>query len=125
MARRRARRYGLTMSTPIACNLGVFSPAEQVRYDQLRATLLAGAHVERVNGGYAVRLSGDDETFRAVAEWTLLERRCCPFISFSVSFGDAGQPLRVSLTGDAAVEEVLRTEFGSRVVLPAGSHVRR
>ncbi len=48
-----------------------------------------------------------------------------PFISFTISFGDAGQPLRVALTGDPAVEEVLRTEFGSRVVLPMGSLVRR
>jgi hypothetical protein len=113
------------MTTPLACNLGVFSPNERGRYDRLRATLLAAAHVERTNGGYAVSLPGDDETFRAVAEWVLLERRCCPFISFAVSFGDAGQPLRVALTGDAAVEEVLRTEFGSRVVLPVGSLLRR
>jgi hypothetical protein len=113
------------MSTPVACNLGVFNPNERARYDQLRATLLAAAHVERANGGYAVRLPGDDTTFRAVAEWVLLERRCCPFISFSISVGDAGQPCRVALTGDAAVEEVLRTEFGSRVVLPVGSLVRR
>jgi len=111
------------MTTPLACNLGVFSPKERARYDELRAALLAAAHVERANGGYAVRLPGDDETLRAVAEWVLLERRCCPFISFSISFGDAGQPLRVALTGDAAVEEVLRTEFG--VVLPASSLVRR
>lgn len=113
------------MTTPLACNLGVFSPDERARYDELRAELLAAAHVEQAHGGYAMRLPGNDETFRAVAEWVLLERRCCPFISFSISFGDAGQPLRVALTGDAAVEEVLRTEFGPRVVLPAGSLVRR
>jgi hypothetical protein len=114
------------MSTPpIACDLGVFSPSERARYDQLRATLQAAAHVEQANGGYAVRLPGDDETFRAVAEWVLLERRCCPFISFSISFGDSSQPLRVALTGDAVVEEVLRAEFGSSVVLPVSSLLRR
>jgi hypothetical protein len=125
MAPVRVSRYGPRMTTPLACNLGAFSPAERARYDELRAALLAAAHVEPANGGYAVRLPGDDETFRAVAEWILLERRCCPFISFAISFGDVDEPLRVALTGDADVEDVLRTEFGSRVVLPAGSLVRR
>ncbi len=113
------------MSSPLACNLGVFSQIERARYDELRSSLMAAAHVERVDGGYAIRLPGDDETFRAVAEWALLERRCCPFIAFSVSFGDAGEPLSVALTGDAGVEEVLGAEFGSRVVLPVGTLLRR
>jgi hypothetical protein len=113
------------MSTPIACDLGVFSPAERARYDELRARLVAAAHVEPARGGYALRLPGDDETLQAVAEWVLLERRCCPFISFSISFGHPGQALSVALTGDAEVEDVLRAEFGSQVVLPAGSLVRR
>jgi hypothetical protein len=113
------------MVTPLACNLGVFSPEERARYDELRAELLSAAHVEQIHGGYAIRLPGGDETLRGVAEWVLLERRCCPFISFSISFGDAGQPLRVALTGDAAVEEVLRAEFGSLVPLPTDSLTRR
>ncbi|MGH7435568.1 MAG: hypothetical protein ACRENE_07820 [Polyangiaceae bacterium] len=112
------------MASALACDLTVFTPAERSRYDELRSGLFGG-RVEEVEDGYVLHLPGDDETFRAVAEWVLLERRCCPFLGMKLDLAEPARGLRVALTGSAEVKEILRAELGSRIVLPVDSLVRR
>ena len=48
--------------------------------------------------------------------WLALERRCCPFLAFSVTFAGPEEPIRVKLGGDADVKRFLAAELGSRLV---------
>jgi hypothetical protein len=112
------------MSRPIACELGVFDAATFARYHVLREQLdRASRGIEEQSDGYVVVLSGDDATLALVAEWLALERRCCPFLAFSVTFAGPEEPIRVKLGGDADVKRFLAAELGSRLV-PATRLVR-
>jgi hypothetical protein len=40
------------------------------------------------------------------------ERRCCPFITFTITVAADGGPVWLHLTGDAEIKDVIRAEFG-------------
>jgi hypothetical protein len=113
------------MSKPIACELGVFDPPTFERYRHLRARLdRAIAAIDEETDGYALVLPGDDSTLALVAEWIALERRCCPFLAFSVSLSVPDEPIRLTIGGGAGVKAFLATELGAGVV-SASALVRR
>jgi hypothetical protein len=112
------------VSRPIACELHAFDAATFARYQVLRAQLDLGSQgIEEQSDGYVVVLPGDDATLALVAEWLALERRCCPFLAFSVTLAGPEEPIRVKLSGDADVKQFLAAELGSRFV-PATQLVR-
>ena len=65
------------VTTPIACNLAVFTKAERARHIQLIAMLKDRvAEMRESTDGYSFRF--DAELVRPLAEWTALETKCCP-----------------------------------------------
>ena len=70
---------------PIACNLEAFSAPERERHASLLQRL-DGRILERreVSEGYAFRFAMEADTIAELAEWICLERRCCPFLRFSI-----------------------------------------
>ena len=54
-----------------------------------------------------------------VAEWMVLERRCCPFFEFAASVGGSDRSIQVALTGSPEVKQLLKSELGSFVVSPS------
>jgi hypothetical protein len=97
----------------LACQLDVFDDAERRRrYETLRAELgerRLGIH--GVPDGIVVIYPGEPELFLSVAEWITLERRCCPFLSFSLEF-DADPPsIRLRLVGGEDVKRFLHTQL--------------
>jgi len=96
----------------LACQMGVFEAAERRRYDALREGLSRrrlGIH--ELPDGIAVLYPGEPEIFRDVAEWITLERRCCPFLSFSLEFDAAPPSIRLRLVGGEDVKRFLQSQL--------------
>jgi hypothetical protein len=62
--------------------------------------------------GWAVSLPGDDGTLLACAQWILGERRCCPFLTFTLEC-QPSRELQMRLTGPEGTREVLSAELAA------------
>jgi hypothetical protein len=97
---------------PLACQLDVFDDAERRRYETLREHLgqrRLGTH--ELPNGIAVLYPGEPELFLSVAEWITLERRCCPFLSFSLEFDVDPPAIRLRLGGGEDVKRFLQSQL--------------
>lgn len=107
------------MEVPIACQTSVLSAEERTRYAALRARIdTAVTSIVETDRGYEFQLPGDDSTLAVVSDWIALERRCCPFLEFTVSIGASESSIRVALTGSPEVKRFLGEELRSRIVSP-------
>ena len=64
-----------------------------------------------LSDGWALELPGDDATLLACAHWILGERRCCPFLTFSLECTPP-RALWMRLSGPEGTKEMLRAELG-------------
>jgi hypothetical protein len=98
--------------TPLACVLAVFDAAERRRYDTLRRELaVVRGEAQELPDGFAFVYPGDPDLFLKISEWITLERRCCPFLSFSLRF-DADPPsIRLELVGREGVKRFLQSQL--------------
>lgn len=97
---------------PLACDLTAFDAAERRRHDTLRRELAAvRGGAEEVSDGVAFVYPGEPDLFLKISEWITLERRCCPFLSFSLRF-DADPPsIRLELGGGEGVKRFLQSQL--------------
>ena len=95
---------------PLACNPFALDPAARTRHAEVTGWLLSAAtgRDELVNG-YALRLPAADEALRRAAEFIARERRCCPFITFTLTVSD--DAARLSLTGAGGVKQFIEAEI--------------
>ena len=97
---------------PLACELGAFDGAERRRYDALRRELAAARRgTQELPDGFAVLYPGEPELFRKLSEWIILERRCCPFLSFSLRFDAEPPAVRLELVGGEGVKRFLQGQL--------------
>ena len=97
---------------PLACQLDVFDDVERRRYETLRERLgerRLGTH--ELPHGIAVVYPGERDVFLSVAEWITLERRCCPFLSFSLEFEADSPSIRLRLVGGEDVKRFLQSQL--------------
>jgi hypothetical protein len=96
----------------LACRMDVFDAAERRRYDTLREQLgQRRLDIHELPDGIAMLYPGEPGLFLNVAEWITLERRCCPFLSFSLEF-DADPPsIRLRLVGGEDVRQFLHNRL--------------
>jgi hypothetical protein len=108
---------------PIACRPGALDDQERQRSQALRAELAAAAiRADELPDGYRFTCRPDAAIFQKAAEWVGLERRCCPFLAFELSWaqGDGRAP-QLSLTGPEGTKAFLAAELPAlRVAAPAG-----
>ena len=99
------------VTTPIACNLAVFTKAERARHIELIAMLKDRVEEMREStDGYSFRF--DAELVRPLAEWTALETKCCPFLDFEIELEpQPGGTAWLRLRGNPEVKEFIRTDF--------------
>jgi hypothetical protein len=97
---------------PLACNVGVYTPAQAARKEVVTKKLWASLQEYReLPDGYEFRFPADVDCVQTIAEWMVLERLCCPFFSFDLELeGEEGAPwLRV--TGRPGVKEFISANF--------------
>lgn len=100
-------------AAPIACNLDAISPGDRPRYDTLRAMLAAAAVGKReLPDGIAIHISTERMPLAQLAEWISFERKCCPFLDFTIDVAADSGPVWLSLTGRAGVKEFLSQALG-------------
>ncbi|WP_078380658.1 hypothetical protein [Sutcliffiella halmapala] len=98
--------------TPVvACNLLAFKPEERIRYQELRKELMVDASFEEIPNGYVFYYPNQYSALVKIAEWISYENRCCPFIRFFIYVSGEADLIKVKLTGDEAVKNLLKEEF--------------
>ncbi len=98
----------------LSCNLSALSETQRKRHSQLAHFVLSKhSDVKDLVDGYRLEFLSSPDTFLMIAEWVVLERLCCPFISFSLEIDPENQPIRVTLTGPMGTKEVLKASIES------------
>jgi hypothetical protein len=96
----------------ICCRLDAFADAaERARHQELlRRVRDAATATGDVEDGLRLSLPDDAAVFHDTAAWIALERRCCPFLSFALTW-HAGQAA-VTVTGPPGAAALVRDAFG-------------
>ena len=100
------------MELPIACTL---SPAEQQerRRALLDSVRRATIEVTELPLGYAYRFDPTRDVLFALSRLIDLERKCCPFLTFTLIVEAGQQSIRLEITGAPAAKSVIADFFGS------------
>ena len=97
--------------TPIVCVPDALSPEERTLSATLRGRLANAIETTTEEpDGYSFRLRSDALAFQEAARWVTLERRCCPFLSFEMTWEVAGAP-HLRIAGPEGAKEFLRAEL--------------
>ena len=97
--------------TPLACVPDAIPTAERGAHFARLTRLFTESVLEKrdVPDGYAFTFDAD--AFDELTHWISLERRCCPFLRFTIELTpDAGE-IRLQLTGPAGTREFLDAEL--------------
>jgi hypothetical protein len=94
---------------PVVCEPASFPSAESfaLHLAEGRRILAAALDRQELPDGYAICLPNDDETMLSVARWSVDERRCCPFFTFTIVREPAPGPLSLRITGPDGAKQVL------------------
>lgn len=66
--------------------------------------------MEELEEGYRFQYRAGTVEWASLAEFVELERRCCPFLTFTARVGPDGAPLSLALTGREGVKAYLREQ---------------
>ncbi len=99
-------------SPPIACRANVLDKTQrqrqQVLLDFVRRTVLGK---QDLPDGVALSFPADAAVFLQLAEWIGLERRCCPYLEFTLEWKQDDK-VSVRLTGQPGTKEIVAAEMG-------------
>jgi hypothetical protein len=72
---------------PIACRANALDKTERKRQQELLELVRRTAQAtQELPDAFAVRLASDPGVFQQAAEWIRPERRCCPFVHFTLAW---------------------------------------
>jgi hypothetical protein len=98
--------------TPLACNMGVFTPIQRENHIQVTTQLIQAIQsVREVEHGYEFLFPNETEIITKIAEFVSNERLCCPFVQFTLNVDSNSKPVSLSLAGPVGTQEFLRAEF--------------
>ena len=91
---------------PIVCSLTDAELQERGRQVWQRARQ-AVLEIKEIENGYAFRFPSDDVWLNEIIHIVSLERRCCPFLQFTVTVEADNGPIWLELTGPSGTKEFL------------------
>lgn len=95
----------------IACNLD--SPERARRNAWISDELLSRAdYIEDVADGIVLRFDDVDAHTATVLEFVEVERKCCPFITFTLRYHAHQGPLTLTLAGSPEAKDFIKAELG-------------
>lgn len=99
-------------TTPLVCNMNVFTPAQRETHIETTTELIQGVqNIRGIENGYEFRFPNENGLIFKIAEFISNERLCCPFLEFSLYIVSSQEPVSLSLTGPMGTQEFLREEF--------------
>ena len=99
--------------TALICNMDVFTPGERENHIRTTTQLFQSVQAthEAENGLEFMFPNFDKhEVLIQLAEFIFNERRCCPFLEFTLRIAP-DMPISLLLTGPEGTQEFLRAEF--------------
>lgn len=102
--------HGDAQPPVIACRLDALTPEEQTLQKELRARVERGTtRVLEDAEGFTFQY-GADVAPAAVIAWVELERKCCPFLRFTLDVPEEGGPSRLRVWGTPGVKAFLAAQ---------------
>jgi hypothetical protein len=100
---------------PIACDPSAITAEEQAHWvnNILRGLYKAVEEIRELPDGYAFRLPATPDILLLVAEDLNMERRCCPFMRYTLELEPNYGPFWLRFTGGEGVKAFLRMNFES------------
>ena len=102
-------------NTPLVCNMDVFTPAERENHTRTTTQLFQSVQtIHEVENGFEFIFPNFDSTENMIqlTEFIFNERRCCPFLEFTLKIEPNDAPISLLLSGPEGTQEFLRAEFG-------------
>ena len=97
--------------TTFACRIDTLDPQQRRRQQELLALMRRSAQArDELTDGDAFRLAADPALFQHAAEWVSLERRCCPFVHFTLEWKE-DDSVWAGFTGPAGAKPFLAAEI--------------
>ena len=99
--------------TPLVCNMDVFTPGERENHIRTTTQLFQSVQaIHEAENGLEFMFPNFDkhEVLIQLAEFIFNERRCCPFLEFTLRIAP-DMPISLLLTGPEGTQEFLRAEF--------------
>lgn len=94
-----------------ACNLKALQPKERQSHDRLTAQLKSAAVARReLPDGYSFQMDTGKVSIAQVAEWAVLERKCCPFFDYQLDLHGEENTLWFTLKGREGVKRFIEVE---------------
>lgn len=101
---------------PVACCHTVFTKDQRIEYKSIWGELeTRRIGIKELDNGYQYQFPGDTETLRLINEWVIMERKCCPFLTFSVIASNVDESVLLQLTGNEEAKAFLRTDIQSNI----------
>jgi hypothetical protein len=101
-----------TQTKPLVCNMNVFTPVERERHIHTTSQLFQTVQgIHKIRDGFEFIFPKETENILQIAEFISNERRCCPFLEFTLKIASDNEPISLILTGPAGTQEFLREEF--------------
>jgi len=102
----------MNSNSPLACNMGVFTPAQRDSHIQSTTQLIQVIQsVQETENGYQFLFPNEAAFISKIAEFISNERLCCPFLKFTLTVNSNVEPISLSLAGPLGTQEFLRAEF--------------
>ncbi|HEY7862079.1 MAG TPA: hypothetical protein VIE39_00370 [Thermoanaerobaculia bacterium] len=98
---------------PIACTLASFdAEARREHHERTRRLLSHVKFFEELPDGWRFTLPPVHGLFREAVDWVLVERKCCPFLSFDFRIEDPRDPFSLAVRGPEGGKQALEAELG-------------
>lgn len=103
-------------TSPLACNMAVFTPAERESHIQNTLQLYQTVQdIHEAENGYEFLFPHTTEMAK-LTEFISNEKLCCPFLEFTLRIVPNEKPISLTLTGPEGTQEFLREEFSEAFV---------
>ena len=103
-----------TKNLAIVCNMNVFTPIERENHVRKTTQLFRTVQdIREAENGFEFIFpqTNRSENIAQFAEFISNERRCCPFLEFTLKIPPNDEHLSLLLTGPEGTREFLREEF--------------
>lgn len=98
--------------TPFFCDRTALTPEQRKRQLELSKILHSSVlGIEELSDGFEFEFPYSLANYQALAEFTPLERACCPFFDIDIRLEREGGKLWWRLTGRDGVKQFIRAEF--------------